>query len=219
MLLANSKAGLLDLLKKKKKVYKVGAFPMILNDSGIQVFYGEPKEGQTLQQVKKEIFNQIEKIKKGDFDEKLLQGVINDFILDREENINNFFKQVEWVRDCFIKGKNWQWEVDKIDRYKKITKQEIVKVANQYFRKDYIEIIRKKGEYNVKKIEKPKISTLNITNKNSSPFALSVEKMPNEKIQPQELNFNKLYQEKEIHLKQKKLLMLDTLIQKKISLV
>lgn len=205
MLLANSKAGLLDILKKKKKVYQVGAFPMILNDAGTQIFYGEPKKGQTLEQVKELIFDQIKKIQKGDFDEKLLQGVVNDFILDREENVNNLFKQVEWVRDSFINGKSWQWEIDKINRYKKITKQDIIRVANQYFGEDYVEVIRKKGEYKVKKIAKPKIPTLDITNKGSSPFALSVEKMETSSIQLKAVDFDNLYQEQEVFLAKQKI--------------
>ena len=84
MLLNNSTAGLIDLnLNQKQKVQNAGSYTQFLNDYGMHQFYGNPKSGQSLEEVKDLILGQIEEVKKGNFDEWLIEAVINDLKLSQ----------------------------------------------------------------------------------------------------------------------------------------
>ena len=53
MILSNSTAGLIDLnLNQGQKLIGGGCFPYVLRDYSLHGFYGIPKQGQTLNEVK-----------------------------------------------------------------------------------------------------------------------------------------------------------------------
>ena len=69
MILNNSAAGLIDLnLVQQQKILRGGSYPQFFVDYGIHTFWGNPREGQTLETVKDLLLGEIEKFKKGDFD-------------------------------------------------------------------------------------------------------------------------------------------------------
>ncbi|NNF34687.1 MAG: insulinase family protein, partial [Saprospiraceae bacterium] len=75
MLLNNSLAGLIDLnLVQQQKVLRAGSYVNDLNDYSIHTFYGNPREGQTLEEVRDLILEQIGKVKKGEFDDWLMEA-------------------------------------------------------------------------------------------------------------------------------------------------
>src|SRR5690554_5014215 len=79
MLLSNSVAGLLDLnINQKQLMQYAGSYPQIMKDYSAHIFNAIPKSGQTLEEARDLIIEQIEKIKKGEFDEWMLEAVIND---------------------------------------------------------------------------------------------------------------------------------------------
>jgi len=80
MILDNAVAGLINLdLVEKQKVRAAGCYPQNLNDFGAHFLYGTPKDGQSLETVEQLLLQQIERVKKGDFENWALQAVINDF--------------------------------------------------------------------------------------------------------------------------------------------
>ena len=80
MIIDNSVAGLINLdLVEKQKVRAAGCFPQNYNDHGVHFFYGIPKEGQTLEEVENLILSQINRVKKGDFEDWVIPAVITDF--------------------------------------------------------------------------------------------------------------------------------------------
>ena len=80
MILNNSEAGLIDLnLKQKQAVLNAGCYPDVMNDYTLHTFYGNPKQGQTLDEVKDLILAQIELVKQGQFEDWLIPAVIADF--------------------------------------------------------------------------------------------------------------------------------------------
>ena len=64
MILSNTTAGLIDLnLNQTQKIIGGGCFPYILSDYSVHGFYGSPKQGQTLEEVKELLLSQIDEIK------------------------------------------------------------------------------------------------------------------------------------------------------------
>jgi len=79
-MLNNSTAGLIDLnLVQGQKVLGGGSYVNSMNDYSIHTFWGEPREGQTLKQVQALLLEQIDIIKRGEFEDWLVPAVINEF--------------------------------------------------------------------------------------------------------------------------------------------
>ena len=77
-ILANSTAGLIDLnLNQEQKVQRAGSFTRFLNDYGLHIMYGYPKSGQSLDEVKQLLLDQIELIKQGKFEDWMIDAVTN----------------------------------------------------------------------------------------------------------------------------------------------
>ncbi len=78
-ILSNSVAGLIDIdLVKKQKVLRASSGSYTLKDYSVYFLMGKPKEGQSLEEVKDLLLQQIERVKKGDFEDWLLQAIVND---------------------------------------------------------------------------------------------------------------------------------------------
>ena len=84
MVLSNSAAGLIDLnLNQEQEIIGGGCFPYVLKDYSIHGFYGSPKQGQSLDEVKDLLLSQIEEVKKGNFEDWLVDAIISDLKLNQ----------------------------------------------------------------------------------------------------------------------------------------
>jgi Predicted Zn-dependent peptidases len=79
-ILNNGKAGLIDLnVNQAQKAMAVNAFSYEQADYTTLIFMGYPKKGQTLEEVRNIILEEIDKLKKGDFSEDLIKASINNY--------------------------------------------------------------------------------------------------------------------------------------------
>ena len=84
MVLSNSSAGLIDLnLNQSQKIIGGGCFPLVMKDYSIHGFYGSPKPGQSLEEVKDLLLSQIEEVKSGNFPDWLVAVIISDLKLSQ----------------------------------------------------------------------------------------------------------------------------------------
>ena len=75
----NGKAGLIDLnLLQAQKVLDSYCYADVSTNYSDMMIHGEAKEGQTLEQVRDLLLAQVEALKKGEFEDWLLEAVIND---------------------------------------------------------------------------------------------------------------------------------------------
>ncbi|HEY6954609.1 MAG TPA: pitrilysin family protein, partial [Flavisolibacter sp.] len=82
-IMSNGKAGLLDLnLNQQQKVLGAGAAVRQYKDYGIFLLAATPKQGQTLEQVKDILLEQINELKKGEFDESLIKAIVSNLKLE-----------------------------------------------------------------------------------------------------------------------------------------
>ena len=185
MILDNSVAGLINLnLVEKQKVRAAGCYPQNLNDYGAHYLYGIPKDGQSLEEVESLLLAQIERIKKGDFEEWILDAVINDFKKREKENYERNDKRVELLRDTFLAFVDWNVTLNEISDLEKVTKEDIIMVAQKYYGSDYVVGFRIDEQHNLPSIEKPPIDALSIDPNKESPFMQEVEQMPYNPLTP-----------------------------------
>ena len=186
MILANSAAGLLDLnLNQSQKVLGSGSFVMGYKDYSTHILYGNPREGQKLEEVKDLLLGQVEKVKKGDFPDWLIEAIINDLKLSQIKEQESNRSRANALVDAFIKDIPWEDQVNRIDRLSKITKQDIIDFANKNYGNNYAVVYKKTGEdKNVRKVEKPEITPVEVNRQDKSPFLQNISTTPVEDIKP-----------------------------------
>ena len=132
-LLSNGKAGLLDLdVNQKQKTLGAGSGLYGMSDYSILLLAANPKEGQTLGQVRDILLEEIVKLRNGEFDETLIEATINNYKLAEQRQLESNNGRVSAFVDAFVNGQDWADAVGALDRQAKITKQDIVDFANKY---------------------------------------------------------------------------------------
>ncbi|WBX74941.1 insulinase family protein [Tenacibaculum ovolyticum] len=191
MIMANGNAGLIDLnLNQKQAVQRAGCSPTFLNDYGYHSFNGSPKTGQTLDEVKDLLLAQIEKLKKGEFDEWMIEAVVNDLKLSQTRQYENNTALASAYFNAFIHHENWSDKVKFLEDLKKITKTELVAFANTFYQNNYVVTYKRKGEdKNIVKVKNPGITPVNLNRGKSSEFITEFNKKKSAPLQPKFVDY------------------------------
>ncbi|NPD92885.1 M16 family metallopeptidase [Xylanibacter muris] len=192
-MLANGKAGLFDLdVNQKMTCQYASAFTYDLNEYTGFILYGTPNKGQTLDEVKRIMLDEVEKFKRGEFDENLLTSVVNNMKLDEYTSMESNDNRADKFVQAFINGVEWEKEVTKLDRISKMTKKELVDFANRHFRNNYVTVYKRTGEdHTQKKIDKPQITAIPANRDLQSSFVTEIINTKPEPIRPVFLDFDK----------------------------
>lgn len=193
MLLNNGQAGLIDLnLNKSQKVLSANAYFLPLNDHSIFVMSGKAKEGQSLEEVKALLLDQLDSIKNGKFDDWLVEAVINDEKISRMSGYESNKARADAFVESFIAGTPWNLSVMEMSILESFTKKDLVEFAKNGFTDDYLVVYKKQGkDSSVTKVPKPKITPVNVNRDNSSAFYKKVMEKPSPEIKPEFVDFNK----------------------------
>lgn len=190
----NGKAGMLDLnVNQQQKVLASYGFSNNMPDYGMFLMVGYPKQGQTLEEVRDILLDQIAKLRTGDFDEELIKASVNNFKKDYMAGLEDNDQRAMSYVNAFIDGEDWADCVGKIDRCSKVTKDDVVAWANEYLGADsYVVINKRQGVDNtVKKISAPKITPIVTNRDRQSDFLTAVQNTEVKPIEPVFVDFNK----------------------------
>ena len=138
-ILYNGQAGLLDVnLNQQQKVLGCFAGSLGLSDYYTYMISGQPKQGQTLDEVKDLMLAEVDKLRKGEFDEELLQATINNYKLYYMKQLESNQSRADMFVSAFVDGDQWSDVVNFIDKMSKVNKQQVVDFANKYFADNFI---------------------------------------------------------------------------------
>lgn len=191
-ILYNDKAGLIDLnINQQQKALSAYCYPLDMADYSVLLMQGRPKQGQTLDEVKGLLLEEIKKLRAGDFDEKMLEANINNFKLGLMQQLEKNESRAQMFVNSFINGSNWADEVTALERMSKLTKSEIVAFANKYLNENNCAVIYKKRgqDPNEKKMSKPAITPIVMNRDAVSPFLKEIQESKVEPMSPVFLNF------------------------------
>lgn len=192
MVLANGQAGLIDLdLVQQQKVLQGGCYPDENTDFTFHKFYGEPKQGQTLEEVKDLLLAEIEKVKKGEFGDWVLPAIIQNIKLERMKAAETNGGRAGALMSAFVHNVNWADWVKQIDELSKITKADVVKFANERYRNNYVVSYKRQGDASVHKVEKPQITSVVMNKDDVSGFKKKFDEMPQPSLSPKFIDFEK----------------------------
>ena len=197
MIMANGNAGIIDLnLNQKQLVQRASCSPTFLKDYGYHTFTGTPKSGQTLDEVKDLLLAQIHKLKNGEFDEWMIEAVVNDLKLNQTRQYENNSALADSYVDAFIYNQNWSDRIKFLDDLKKITKYELVAFANSFYTNNYVLTYKRKGtDDNTVKVSNPGITPINLNRGKSSDYIKAFNQIESEPLQPKFVDYKTAIQE------------------------
>ncbi|MBO4666101.1 MAG: insulinase family protein [Paludibacteraceae bacterium] len=192
--MSNGKCGLIDLdIDQKQTLLDAEDYFQEGNDFSTYYLIGSPKEKQSLDEVRDILLAEVDKLKKGEFSEELLQAIIrnkkrNDLI-SQQNNVNRTYQFVM----AHIYQIPYEDVVGTLERMEKITKDDIVRVANKYLKDNYVCVFKHPGDngVNPEKVEKPAITPIEMNRDAQSEFCSNLLQMESDKLTPQFLDFDK----------------------------
>jgi zinc protease len=193
MILANSQAGLIDLnLKQQQKVLEPICYVNDMNDYTIHFFSARPREGQSLEQVKDHLLSQIELLKKGEFEDWLIEAVINDLKKSKiRQSEQNWSRSNDLVM-AFTNSIPWKDYTTMIESLEKYSKDDIVKFANQHYKDNYAVVYKRNGkDPESRKVVKPEITRVTLNKESVSAFHAEILNNKPEKLRPVFLDYEK----------------------------
>lgn len=190
-MLANGKAGLFEVnLEQKMLSGGIGAFCYGLTDYSGFVVSGQPKDNQTLEELRGLILGEMDKLKSGDFSDDLLPSVINNMKLEYYKNLKQNDYRADAFVSAFVNGEQWADVTGKYGRIEKMTNQQIVDFAGRHFGDNFVCVYKKMGnDTTLKKIDKPQITAIPTNRDLSSKFLMEITNTKTEPIQPRFIDF------------------------------
>ena len=193
MILSNTTAGLIDInLNQTQEIIGGGCFPYVLKDYSIHGFYGSPRKGQTLEDVKDLLLSQIDELKSGNFPDWLMDAIISDFKLNLIKKYETNTGRANEFVEAFILDIPWEDYQQQINDLEKITKQEIIDFVNKNYSDNYVVVYKRNGEDKSSiQVTKPKITPVSVNREDQSKFLVNLLAEPINEIQPVFLDFKK----------------------------
>jgi predicted Zn-dependent peptidase len=192
-MLSNGTAGLLDLdINQQMKMLQAfgGVQPMM--DYSLFILAGTPREGQTLDEVRALLLEEIEKLKKGDFSDDLLPSVVNNLKLQYYNALESNRARANMFVQAFVNGTPWEREVKTIERLEGMTKEQIVNFVNRHFGDNYVAVYKRQGvDPTQKKIDKPQITPIPTNRDMVSDFVKEIQNSEVKPIEPKFVDFKK----------------------------
>ncbi len=192
-IMSNGQAGLIDLdLIQQQKVLDAYSSSNEQMDYSEFSMGGNPKQGQSLVEVRSLLLGELEKLKKGQFDDWLIQAVVND---QRQQRIRYWNERNNLrayaLTNAFILQKDWNDVVDYFDRMAKITKADVVAFANANFKDNSVTVYKRTGEDStVFHVEKPKITPLDINRADQSKWYKEWSAIPETRLKPEFVDYS-----------------------------
>ena len=190
-MLNNGTAGLLDLnINQQMKMLDAGCWSNMLQDHSMLILTGNPREGQTLDDVRQLLLDEVEKLKKGEFSDDLLPSVVNNLKLQYYNSLESNEERVSMFVDAFINGTSWEQAVKSQERIAGMTKQQIVDFANSHLKDNYAVVYKRQGvDPNQKKIDKPEITPIPTNRDTVSQFVKDIQNAKVKPIEPKFVDF------------------------------
>ena len=191
-MLYNGRAGLIDLnLVQQQKVLRAGSYANTMADYSIFQMSGTPKAGQTLEEVRDLLLEQLNIVKEGNFDDQLLEAVINNFKFNQYFQSQEYRYAAQILLFDFINGIDLGTRVNKIDFQSGLTKQDIIDFCKRYFTENYVVVYKRQGMPDDNKIDKPAITPIPTNRDVESEFLAKFNERTTKSLTPVFLDYSK----------------------------
>ncbi len=191
-ILSNGQAGLIDLnLNQKQTVLRAGSYVSNYRDYTVFNLTGAPREGQDLETVGELLRNQIEEVKKGNFDDWMIEAVVKNMKLRELKSSESNWNRAGEMTDAFINHLAWPQVVNQYDEMAKLTKQDMIDFTNKWFGDNYVQVNKRMGPNTAVKVDKPHITPVSIDRDTKSEFFQNWDTIETSRIKPVFVDYKK----------------------------
>lgn len=189
-ILSNGQAGLFDIdLIQGQKVLSAYAYSNFNSQYGSLTISITPREKQTLEETKTLVLAEIEKLKKGDYPDWMIEAIANEYRLNNLRRFQSKYKAYTFL-DVFINKTNWSDYLSFGDMLEKVSKKELTDYANEFFKDNYVVLYKKKGiAKGLVKVPKPPLTAVKINRNDESKFFTEWRKTPTDTMTPVFVDF------------------------------
>lgn len=177
-ILSNGKTGLIDvnITQAQKVLGGAGAGVQSFADHSCYLLSARPKKTQKLDEVKELLLEQVEKLKKGEFEESLIASVVNNYKRSQMRMMESNSSRADMFVSSFIYDIPWADMVNQLDYMSKVTKDDIVAAANKYLTDGYVVVYKEQGKApETAAISKPKITPILTNRDKQSDFLKEIQ--------------------------------------------
>lgn len=171
-----NETGLLNKLYIESKLLGTAVISIPYNDYGATVFLLVPKVvGQSLNEAESLVLAEIEKIRKGEFDDWMLEAAKSQLYKDYLLQIEDLQGRAVLIAQTFGENRDIKEILKYPEQIKAITKDDVVKFAQNYYGSNYLAFFSKMGFPKKEKIEKPGYKPVIQKNTEKSVFAKQLD--------------------------------------------
>lgn len=193
-----NETGLLDELVLDDELMEAQLLYFPYNDHGGSGIILVPKILKSVKKAEKMVLAQLEKLRKGEFSDKLLQSakisMKKNFALDNEDLKSRALNIV----DTYISGGSWDEFQDFPNQLDKISKEKIMEIAAKYYGSNYLMFHSKMGFPKKDRVEKPGFDPVIPEKDKQSNYAKYFDKLPEGEIPSKSINFSEAVEKTKI---------------------
>ncbi len=192
-ILSNGKAGLIDLnLNQPQKVLNASAYDGQLADYGMIILSGHPKLGQSLEEARDLLLQQVELLKKGEFPGWLPEAIINNTRFDLLKQYESNQGRALAISHAYLNDIPYKDFTEYIQKLGRITKEDIVDFAGRHIHNNAAVIYKKQGvQEEARKVNKPPITPIHINRDKESAFLKKLKENKIPDVQPEFLDYSR----------------------------
>ena len=192
--LMNGSCGIIDENINQKQLAQYAASGVSdMNDYAYFRLIGMPKQGQTLEQLKDLLLQQIEILKSGNWDADLLTAAINNRKLSNMKSLESNTNRAMAMAMAYLAHQNWQDVINETENMSLVTKEDVIDFAKRIFKNNnYVVVYKRQGEQrNVQKVDKPEITPVDMNRDIESEFLKNIKSIKVNPIEPVFVDFNR----------------------------
>jgi zinc protease len=184
-LLSNqSQTGLWDKLTLDNKLLMASMEADIQVEHGRTLLIFVPKViGQSLKKAESLVMNELEKLKKGEFDDALLLNVKLNLDRRHQLSLESNFQKAYLMAEAFISNRSWEDVMELNDLIQQVSREDIIQKANEYFAENRLVLYSRTGFPKKKKLQKPPYEAVSPKGTESE-YARNLKDMPELELNP-----------------------------------
>ena len=181
LLLSNGKAGMIDSLANEHAVTMAGMEGIeALSDAGIEALYIIPRiPFGKMKKAEDACRAQLQRVIEGDFTEQQLEIQKRQWLMEAERELETIDTRGGKMIDVYASGYDWQQYLNLLEACRRVTKEDVMRVARKYYGANYLTLQKKYGIGKKETVRQPDYIPIKPKNAGSkSEFAQWMEQLP-----------------------------------------
>lgn len=190
-ILQNSCCGFLDIEKQKHLLNLAECSRNLYPEFSNMSIIATPNDGQTLDQVKGILLEDVRKIGRGEFSDEMIESCKTVRKKSASEILIDNWELATYLFQFFVADMEYESLTDTCEFVDTLGKDELVTTWNKYFNDNYACVISRKGEIAYDKIENPEITPPEFAEDEVSEYHKEILEMESVPIEPRFSDFDK----------------------------